>query len=82
MITKKLFSKLKDNFIDYIITDPPYAINFTGLGNVLYFTPLTFNNKFEKPIHSTQKPVLLNLVLMMTTTEKSDTIIQIVKENK
>ena len=45
-------------------------VRWSGVGNVLAFTPPFFQSKFEKQIHSTQKPVLL----LITVTEEIDTL--------
>lgn len=49
-------------------------VRWSGIGNVLAFTSPTHNSKFEKPIHSTQKPVLLNVELIMLSSKKGDTV--------
>jgi DNA modification methylase len=48
---------------------------FTGAGNVLYFSAPNYTSKFEKMIHSCQKPVLLNAMLIMLSTKKGDTVL-------
>jgi site-specific DNA-methyltransferase (adenine-specific) len=40
-------------------------VRWSGVGNVLAFTSPFFKSKFEKQIHSTQKPVLLFCELIM-----------------
>ncbi len=49
-------------------------VRWSGIGNVLAFTSPTYNSKFEKQIHSTQKPVLLNVELIMLSSNKGDTV--------
>ncbi len=49
-------------------------VRWSGVGNVLAFTSPTFNSKFEKQIHSTQKPVLLNIELIMLSSNKGDVV--------
>lgn len=49
-------------------------VRWSGIGNVLAFTSPTHNSKFEKQIHSTQKPVLLNIELIMLSSKKGDTV--------
>ena len=44
------------------------------VGNVLAFTPPFFQSKFEKQIHSTQKPVLLFCELIMLSSKPDDTV--------
>jgi DNA modification methylase len=50
-------------------------MRFTGLGNVCFFTPPYYLNKFEKQIHSCQKPILLLAMLMMASSKKGDIIL-------
>ena len=49
-------------------------VRWSGVGNVLAFTSPTYNSKFEKQIHSTQKPVLLNIELVMLSSNKGDVV--------
>lgn len=49
-------------------------VRWSGVGNVLAFTSPTYNSKFEKQIHSTQKPVLLNVELIMLSSNKGDVV--------
>ena len=49
-------------------------VRWSGVGNVLAFTSPTFNSKFEKQIHSTQKPVLLNVELVILSSNKGDVV--------
>ena len=49
-------------------------VRWSGVGNVLAFTSPTFNSKFEKQIHSTQKPVLLNVELVVLSSNVGDTV--------
>lgn len=49
-------------------------VRWSGIGNVLAFTSPFFKCKFEKQIHSTQKPVLLFVELMMISSNKGDKI--------
>lgn len=49
-------------------------VRWSGVGNVLAFTSPTYNSKFEKQIHSTQKPVLLNAELVVLSSNKGDTV--------
>ena len=48
---------------------------FTGLGNVAFFTAPSHNNKYEKAIHSCQKPILLNVAMIMMSTKEGDTVL-------
>ena len=50
-------------------------VRFTGLGNVMFFSPPFFHNTFEKQIHSAQKPVLLLSELVMTITDVGDRVL-------
>ena len=59
----------------FVDSNTGQRVRWTGLGNVLCFSPPTHNSRFEKPLHSTQKPVLLNVMLMMCSTEKGATIL-------
>lgn len=47
---------------------------FSGLGNACCFTSPFYLNTFEKQIHSTQKPVLLNCMLIMLSSNENDTV--------
>lgn len=49
-------------------------IQFSGVGNALCFTSPFCINKFEPQIHSTQKPVLLNAMLIMISSDEGDTV--------
>ena len=49
-------------------------VRWSGIGNVLAFTSPTYNSKFERQIHSTQKPVLLNVELIVLSSNKGDTV--------
>lgn len=49
-------------------------VRWSGVGNVLAFTSPFFKNKFEKQIHSTQKPILLFTELIMLSSKKGDTV--------
>lgn len=49
-------------------------VRWSGIGNVLCFTSPFFKCKFEKQIHSTQKPVLLFAELMMLSSKPGDII--------
>lgn len=50
-------------------------VRWSGVGNVLAFTSPTYNSKFEKQIHSTQKPVLLNVELITLSSNRGDTVL-------
>lgn len=50
-------------------------VRWAGLGNVLCFSSPFHNNKFEKQIHSTQKPFLLICELLLLTTKPNDIIL-------
>jgi len=50
-------------------------VRWSGLGNVACFTSPFFKSKFEKQIHSTQKPVLLLCELILMSSNNGDTII-------
>jgi len=49
-------------------------VRWSGIGNVLAFTSPTYNSKFERQIHSTQKPVLLNVELIVLSSNEGDTV--------
>ena len=49
-------------------------VRWSGVGNVLAFTSPFFKCRFEKQIHSTQKPVLLFAELIMLSSIKGDTV--------
>ena len=49
-------------------------VRWSGVGNVLAFTSPFFKSKFEKQIHSTQKPVLLFCELIMLSSKPGDTV--------
>lgn len=49
-------------------------VRWSGIGNVLAFTSPFFKCKFEKQIHSTQKPVLLFTELIMLSSKPGDTV--------
>lgn len=49
-------------------------VRWSGVGNALYFSNPFFQNKFQKQIHSTQKPFLLWTMLMMISSKKGDTV--------
>ena len=49
-------------------------VRWSGIGNVLAFTSPTYNSKFEKQIHSTQKPVLLNVELIVLSSNEGDLV--------
>lgn len=49
-------------------------MRWSGVGNVLAFTSPFFKSKFEKQIHSTQKPVLLFCELIMLSSKPGDTV--------
>ncbi len=49
-------------------------VRWSGVGNVLCFTSPFFKCKFEKQIHSTQKPVLLFAELMMLSSRPGDVV--------
>ena len=49
-------------------------VRWSGVGNVLVFTSPFFKSKFEKQIHSTQKPVLLFCELIMLSSKPGDTV--------
>lgn len=50
-------------------------VRWSGLGNVLCFSSPFHLNKFEKQIHSTQKPFLLMCELILTTSKEGDTVL-------
>jgi site-specific DNA-methyltransferase (adenine-specific) len=50
-------------------------VRWSGVGNVLAFTSPTYNSKFEKQIHSTQKPVLLNVELVVLSSNRGDVVL-------
>lgn len=47
---------------------------WSGIGNAMLFTSPFFKNKFESQIHSTQKPFLLFVELIMLSTKPGDTV--------
>ena len=49
-------------------------VRWSGVGNVLAFTSPFFKSRFEKQIHSTQKPVLLFCELIMLSSKPGDTV--------
>ena len=49
-------------------------VRWSGVGNVLCFTSPFFKCKFEKQIHSTQKPVLLFAELIMLSSRPGDIV--------
>lgn len=49
-------------------------VRWSGLGNACLFSSPFCINKFEKQIHSTQKPVLLNAMLIMISSDEGDTV--------
>lgn len=49
-------------------------VRWSGVGNVLAFTSPFFKCKFEKQIHSTQKPILLFTELIMLSSKPGDTV--------
>lgn len=49
-------------------------VRWSGMGNALFFTSPFFKNKFEKQIHSTQKPILLWCELIMASSKKGDLV--------
>ena len=49
-------------------------VRWSGIGNVLAFTSPFFKSKFEKQIHSTQKPVLLFCELIMLSSKPGDSV--------
>jgi site-specific DNA-methyltransferase (adenine-specific) len=50
-------------------------VRWTGIGNVSFFTPPFYLNKFEPQIHSCQKPVLLFSELIMMSSDKGETVL-------
>jgi len=50
-------------------------MRYTGLGNVCFFTPPYYLNKFEKQIHQCQKPILLLSMLIMASSKVGDTVL-------
>lgn len=49
-------------------------MRWSGVGNALFFTSPFFKNKFESQIHSTQKPFLLWVELIMISSNKDDLV--------
>ena len=49
-------------------------VRWSGVGNALFFTSPFFKNKFEPQIHSTQKPFLLWVELLMISSDKDDAV--------
>lgn len=49
-------------------------LRWSGVGNVLCFTSPFFKSKFEKQIHSAQKPVLLFIELIILCSKPGETI--------
>ena len=49
-------------------------VRWSGLGNACCFTSPFQISKFESQIHSTQKPVLLNCMLIMLSSKEGDTV--------
>ena len=49
-------------------------VRWSGVGNALFFTSPFFKNKFEPQIHSTQKPFLLWVELIMISSSKGDLV--------
>lgn len=49
-------------------------VRWTGLGNVSFFTPPSYNSVAEKQIHSCQKPILLFTELIMISSLKGQTV--------
>lgn len=47
-------------------------VRWSGVGNALYFSNPFFQNKFQKQIHSTQKPFLLWTMLIKISSKKGD----------
>ena len=50
-------------------------VRWSGIGNALFFSTPFFKNKFEKQIHSTQKPFLLWTMLIMISSKKGDMVL-------
>jgi site-specific DNA-methyltransferase (adenine-specific) len=50
-------------------------VRFTGAGNVLYFSAPSYINKWDPLIHSAQKPILLNCMLIMLASNQGDTVL-------
>ena len=63
--------KLRGWFLDQ---STGQRVRWSGVGNVLAFTSPFFKNKFEKQIHSTQKPVLLFCELIMLSSKPGDIV--------
>lgn len=49
-------------------------VRFSGLGNVLFYSSPSWSSIVDKQIHSTQKPVALNLALIMMSSNKDDIV--------
>ena len=49
-------------------------VRWSGVGNALFFSNPFFQNKFEKQIHSTQKPFLLWTMLIMISSNPGDIV--------
>lgn len=49
-------------------------VRWSGVGNALFFSNPFFQNKFEKQIHSTQKPFLLWTMLIMISSNPGDVV--------
>jgi site-specific DNA-methyltransferase (adenine-specific) len=50
-------------------------MRFTGMGGVCFFSAPAYHSKFEKLIHTCQKPVLLNVMLTMLSTKAGDVVL-------
>lgn len=49
-------------------------VRWSGMGNALFFASPFFRSKFERQIHSTQKPVLLWCELIMASSKKGELV--------
>lgn len=48
---------------------------FVGAGNVMFFSAPNYTSKYEKLIHSAQKPILLNSALVMMSSKVGDVVL-------
>lgn len=78
------FEYLRECVVPYVLDGKPRGwfvdqntgmrMRWSGVGNVLCFTSPFFKSKFEKQIHSTQKPVLLLAELITLSSRPGDTV--------
>lgn len=59
----------------WFIDEEGNRVRWTGVGNVWHYTPPVWSSKKEKPIHPTQKPLMMIERIIKSSSEKNDIVL-------